>query len=327
MGRRVEQVPSNYVLANFRDVDRPLAPQPRRRPAGPGAAALPADRRLLRRRGLRRPGHPGRRGPDRELRRERRDGAPRRSTAIARPGVATVQIILNAFRLKPLDAGAAGGVGSRRRHPRPGAARVRAAVRPLHPGHRRSPPTTTARTTGTARRSTSARPSPASTSPPASRRRRSSPRCFRRPPAGPRPCAGSIEQPGVTTVIPGARNVEQARANAAAAELPAADAATAGGGRATSTTAGSVPRCTTAGSGHPPRSRLVRAADTPPRRTTTTWTRRCRPGHRELDGSAPDRDGSFGVRDGQGRHERPRVAAAAAPRVPTPRWGANTATR
>jgi aryl-alcohol dehydrogenase-like predicted oxidoreductase len=32
-----------------------------------------------------------------------------------------------------------------------------------------------------------------------------------------------IDQPGVTTVIPGARNVEQARANAAAAELPPLD--------------------------------------------------------------------------------------------------------
>jgi aryl-alcohol dehydrogenase-like predicted oxidoreductase len=29
-----------------------------------------------------------------------------------------------------------------------------------------------------------------------------------------------IDQPGVTTVIPGARNVEQARANAAAADVP-----------------------------------------------------------------------------------------------------------
>jgi aryl-alcohol dehydrogenase-like predicted oxidoreductase len=32
-----------------------------------------------------------------------------------------------------------------------------------------------------------------------------------------------VDQPGVTTVIPGARNVEQARANAAAAELPPLD--------------------------------------------------------------------------------------------------------
>jgi aryl-alcohol dehydrogenase-like predicted oxidoreductase len=32
-----------------------------------------------------------------------------------------------------------------------------------------------------------------------------------------------VDQPGVSTVIPGARNAEQARANAAAADLPALD--------------------------------------------------------------------------------------------------------
>jgi aryl-alcohol dehydrogenase-like predicted oxidoreductase len=35
-----------------------------------------------------------------------------------------------------------------------------------------------------------------------------------------------VDQPGVTTVIPGARNAEQARANAAAADLPPLDEAT-----------------------------------------------------------------------------------------------------
>ena len=64
-------------------------------------------------------------------------------TAIARPGVASVQIILNAFRRKPLDqvlpAAAGAGVG----HHRPGPARLRPAVRPLHQGHhlrRQRPP-------------------------------------------------------------------------------------------------------------------------------------------------------------------------------------------
>jgi aryl-alcohol dehydrogenase-like predicted oxidoreductase len=33
-----------------------------------------------------------------------------------------------------------------------------------------------------------------------------------------------LDQPGVTTVIPGARSAEQARANAAAADLPPLDA-------------------------------------------------------------------------------------------------------
>ena len=35
-----------------------------------------------------------------------------------------------------------------------------------------------------------------------------------------------VDQPGVSTVIPGARNAEQARGNAAAAELAALDAKT-----------------------------------------------------------------------------------------------------
>jgi aryl-alcohol dehydrogenase-like predicted oxidoreductase len=35
-----------------------------------------------------------------------------------------------------------------------------------------------------------------------------------------------VQQPGVSTVIPGARNVEQARANAAAADVPELDADT-----------------------------------------------------------------------------------------------------
>ena len=88
-------------------------------------------------------------------------------TAIARRGTATVQIILNAFRLKPLDevlpaAATKPAVGI--------IARVPLATgllqRPLRPPTPPSPPTTTAPTTGTARPSTSARPSPASTSRP-----------------------------------------------------------------------------------------------------------------------------------------------------------------
>ena len=50
--------------------------------------------------------------------------------AIARPGLASVQIILNAFRRKPLDGSADRGWG-RSRHHRPGAARVRTAFRPV----------------------------------------------------------------------------------------------------------------------------------------------------------------------------------------------------
>ena len=90
--------PENYTLDNFRAWTRPVTPQPRGRPARPGPAALPADRGLLPRRGLRRPGHPGRRrgrSPHYGVSVETCDEA---LTAISRRGTATVQIILNAFR-------------------------------------------------------------------------------------------------------------------------------------------------------------------------------------------------------------------------------------
>ena len=63
--------------------------------------------------------------------------------AITRPGVASVQIILNAFRRKPLDQVLPGRGCGRSRHHRPGAARVRTAFRPVYQGHhlrRRRPP-------------------------------------------------------------------------------------------------------------------------------------------------------------------------------------------
>ena len=79
-------------------------------------------------------------------------------TAIARPNVATVQIILNAFRLKPLErvlpAAREAGVGIIARVPL--ASGLLSASTTRAPP---SPPTTTARSTGTARRSTWARPS------------------------------------------------------------------------------------------------------------------------------------------------------------------------
>jgi aryl-alcohol dehydrogenase-like predicted oxidoreductase len=141
-------------------------------------------------------------------------------TAIARPGTASVQIILNAFRRKPLDqvlpAAEAAGVGI--------IARV-----PLASGllsGRYGPDTTFAAddhrsynrhgeafdvgetfsgidyATGVA----AAREFAALV------------------PAGIPPAQAAvrwvIQQPGVTTVIPGARNPEQARQNAAAAQLP-----------------------------------------------------------------------------------------------------------
>lgn len=59
-------------------------------------------------------------------------------TAIARPGVASVQIILNPFRLKPLDevlGCPCGGCG----HHRSGPARLRTALGEVHQGHRLRP--------------------------------------------------------------------------------------------------------------------------------------------------------------------------------------------
>lgn len=89
--------------------------------------------------------------------------------AIARPNVATVQIILNAFRHRPLErvlpAARAAGVGVIARVPL-ASGLLSAASAPTPP----SPRTTTATSTARARRSTSARRSRAWTSAPAWRR-------------------------------------------------------------------------------------------------------------------------------------------------------------
>ena len=113
MGRRVEQRPENYTLANFREwtdrsrrnlgVERWTWSSCTARP--PPCTATPS---------LRRAGHPGGRGPIRNygVSVERTDEA---LEAMRHDGTATVQIILNAFRLKPLDevlpAAEAAGVG------------------------------------------------------------------------------------------------------------------------------------------------------------------------------------------------------------------------
>ena len=132
--------------------------------------------------------------------------------AIERPGVATVQVIFNAFRLKPLERAAArlrkGRCGGDRPRP-PG---LRAVVGPVHrkydlPAGR--PPDLQPRR---ARPSTSARPSRACPSksgsrPPAGWPSRPCPRAGRCPRWR---CAGAPTRPGVSTVIPGARSPEQA---------------------------------------------------------------------------------------------------------------------
>ena len=142
MGRRVAQVPENYTLANFRAwTDR-------------SRANLGVDRLDLvqlhcpptpvfsLRRGLRRARHAGRRGADRRLRGQR--GDVRRGARGDRPAGRGHRAD-HPQRVPPQAArpGAARGGGGRGRHHRPGAAGLRAAVRPVHAGHRvrrRRPP-------------------------------------------------------------------------------------------------------------------------------------------------------------------------------------------
>jgi aryl-alcohol dehydrogenase-like predicted oxidoreductase len=229
MGRRVDQVPSNYTLENFRawtdrsrvnlGVDRldlvqlhcPPTPVFSSDAVYDALDTLVAEERIAAY------------GVSVET-------SAQALTAIARPGVATVQIIFNAFRRKPLDevlpAAAAAGVGiivrvplasgllsgrytmdtvfsadDHRAYNRHGeafdvgetfsgvdyAAGVRAAAEfaaiVAEPG------------------AFTADPGPEVTTAQAALR-------------------WATQQPGVTTVIPGARNPEQARQNAAAAALP-----------------------------------------------------------------------------------------------------------
>ena len=139
MGRRARQLPENYNRAAFRDWNAPLARQPRRRAARPRAAALPARRGLRRRRRLRGARRDGRRRADRGLRRLGRDLRRRRCAAIERPRVATVQIILNCFRLKPLERVLPAARAAGRRDHRARAARLRAALGPLRRAHQFAP--------------------------------------------------------------------------------------------------------------------------------------------------------------------------------------------
>jgi aryl-alcohol dehydrogenase-like predicted oxidoreductase len=150
--------------------------------------------------------------------------------AIARPGVATVQIILNAFRRKPLDqvlpAAAAAGVGIIVRVPL--ASGLLSGKYTLDTvfaddDHRAFNRHGEAFDVGetfsgvdyptgvqAAAEFTAIAAEPGAYVGPA--------------PAGPTTAQAAlrwvIQQPGVTTVIPGARNTDQARQNAAAAALP-----------------------------------------------------------------------------------------------------------
>jgi aryl-alcohol dehydrogenase-like predicted oxidoreductase len=141
-------------------------------------------------------------------------------TAIARPGTATVQIILNAFRRKPLDkvlpAAQAAGVGIIARVPLAsgllsGRYTHQTAFAPSdHRSFNRSGEAFDVGETfsgvdfdaGVDAAREFAALVPAGTSPARAALR------------------WVIQQPGVSTVIPGARNAEQAQQNAAAADLP-----------------------------------------------------------------------------------------------------------
>jgi aryl-alcohol dehydrogenase-like predicted oxidoreductase len=153
-------------------------------------------------------------------------------TAIARPNVATVQIILNVFRRKPLErvlpAAAEAGVGIIARVPLASgllSGKYDATTQFADTDHRTFNRHGEAFDVGetfsgvpydvgveAAQRVASFTPRGATTAQLALR--------------------WIIDQPGVSTVIPGARNAEQARANAAAVDLPPLDDATLEGLRA-----------------------------------------------------------------------------------------------
>jgi aryl-alcohol dehydrogenase-like predicted oxidoreductase len=226
MGRRVEQVPKNYVLANFRDwtdrsrrnldVDRldlvqlhcPPTPVYRSDAVFDALDTLVADGVVA----------------NYGVSVERVEEA---LAAIARPHVASVQIILNAFRQKPLEqvlpAAAAAGVGILARVPLASGLlsgkytrETSFAANDHRNFNRHGEAFDVGETfagvdfeTGVAAAQEFAALAPAGV-PPAQLALR-----------------WIIDQPGVTTVIPGARTPEQARANAAAAELGPLDEAVA----------------------------------------------------------------------------------------------------
>ena len=129
MGRRVDQVPENYVLDNFR-----AWTERSRRNLGVDTLDLvqlhcPPTPRLHRRRALRRAGHPGRRGRDRGVRRERREGrgGARRHRPAARRQRADHRSTPSASSRSTRCFPAAAEAG--RRDHRAGAARLRPALR------------------------------------------------------------------------------------------------------------------------------------------------------------------------------------------------------
>jgi aryl-alcohol dehydrogenase-like predicted oxidoreductase len=223
MGRRVEQVPQNYVLENFRrwnDRSRgnlgmerldlvqlhcPPTPVYSRDEVYDALDAMVAEGRIANY------------GVSVET-------VGEALTAIARPGVASVQIILNAFRQKPIDqvlpAAVAAGVGILARVPlasgllsgKYGKDSI-FAPDDHRSFNRHGEAFDVGETfagvdfeTGVEAAQEFAR--------------------LAAEPAAARALRWVIDQPGVTAVIPGARNVDQVRGNAAAADLAPTDDAT-----------------------------------------------------------------------------------------------------
>jgi aryl-alcohol dehydrogenase-like predicted oxidoreductase len=229
MGRRVAQVPENYVLDNFRawtdrsrvnlGVDRldlvqlhcPPTPVYSTDAVYDALDTLVAEERTAAY------------GVSVET-------CEQALTAIARPGVATVQIILNAFRRKPLDqvlpAAAAAGVGIIVRVPLASgllSGRYTAGTVFAADDHRtfnrHGEAFDVGETFSGVDYATGVRAAAEFAAAVAE------PDAFAARPAAPVSTAQAAlrwvtQQPGVTTVIPGARNPGQARQNAAAADLP-----------------------------------------------------------------------------------------------------------
>jgi aryl-alcohol dehydrogenase-like predicted oxidoreductase len=229
MGRRVAQVPSNYVLENFRawtdrsrvnlGVDRldlvqlhcPPTPVYSDDAVYDALDTLVAEDRIAAY------------GVSVETCEEA-------LAAIARPGVATVQIIMNAFRRKPLDrvlpAAAAAGAGIIVRVPlASGLLSGRYTLDTVfapddHRAYNRHGEAFDVGETFSGVDYATGVQAAAEFAAIAGE-----PESYAgAPPAGATTAQAAlrwiIQQPGVTTVIPGARNVEQARQNAAAASLP-----------------------------------------------------------------------------------------------------------
>ncbi len=217
MGRRVDQVPENYVLDNFRawtdrsrhnlGVDRLDLVQLH----CPPTAVYDDDAVYDALDTLVDEGRIANYGVSVET-------VAEALSALQHPGVATIQIIVNAFRQKPLDtvlpAAAAAGVGILARVPlASGLLSGRYTMETTFPDNdhrsfnRHGEAFDVGETFAGVEFATGVEAAQEFAA------------IFDEPPAA-RALRWLIDQPGITTVIPGARNPEQARSNAAAAQLP-----------------------------------------------------------------------------------------------------------